>query len=276
MNDLVFKEFPAAADFFRKLFSPEIKQKIKNHIRVVNCEDNFLSAFIYSLTANLLIHVKLMLKWEEEAFKVLQHLSVAMGPDLNFEFGPLLQMADLTGRKKLFRLLGYGPLFDNIQFLEEMVKECKLNRSAEKFSGKLTEHIAMHDFLKTSNCEYFKTKDTVLVNLAIAWITLSKFDKTFLFPMQQTAMTIIGSSRVFRDPMCRDLTTLDNTLTTMINDLDSVNEFRDRFVRSDSETKTKMISKLLFPDIDSHLFDLKIEGLEKCRQCKWSFWRSDE
>jgi hypothetical protein len=276
INDLVFTEIPAVTDFFRKLFSPEIKRKIRDSITEINSLNNVLQSSIkYFSTANLLIHTKLMLKWEEETFKVLQHFSVSLGSDWNSGFGLLMQIADLTGRKKLFRLLGYGQLFDNIPFLEEMVNECKGNQSAEKLCEKLSENIAIHNSLKlqfTSSDEGLVLNQSQVM-MTVDWITLGRLDKKFLYSMRQTTMMIIGNSRVFWDPnhpMCHDLNRLDNGLSIMINLSECVEEFLDKF--SSSKSKTDFVSNILFPNIDSRLFDLKVDDLEKCRQCNWRFW----
>ncbi len=213
-----------------------------------------------------------MLKWEEEAFKVLQHLSVSLGSDWNSGFGLLMQIADLTGRKNLFRLLGYGQLFDNIPFLEEMTKECKLNQSAEKFSDKLSENIATRNSLK-SNCGSSYEEiglNPSQVMMTLDWITLGQLDKKFLYQMQQVALMIFGNSRLFWDPMCQDLNLLDDSLSMIINHSGFVQEFLDKFIRSKS--KKEFVSNILFPGIDSRLFDLKVDDLEKCRQCSWRFW----
>jgi hypothetical protein len=213
-----------------------------------------------------------MLKWEEEAFKVLQHLSVSLGSDWNSGFRLLMQIADLTGGKKLFRLLGYGQLFDNIPFLEEMTKECKLNQNAEKFSEKLSENIATRNSLKL---EYYSSYEEIGLNpsqvmMTLDWFTLGLLDKKFLYQMQQVALMIFGNSRLFWDPMCQDLNLLDNSLSMIINHSGFVQEFLDKF--SSSRSKTKFVSNIFFPDIDSRLFDLKVDDLEKCRQCNWRFW----
>jgi hypothetical protein len=273
IRDIVFKEIPAVTKFFRKLFSPEIKRKIRDSITEINSLNSFSRSSIkYFSTANLLIYAKLMLKWEEEAFKVLQHLSVSLGSDWNSGFGLLMQIADLTGRKNLFRLLGYGQLFDNIPFLEEMTKECKLNQSAEKFSDKLSENIATRNSLK-SNCGSSYEEiglNPSQVMMTLDWITLGQLDKKFLYQMQQVALMIFGNSRLFWDPMCQDLNLLDDSLSMIINHSGFVQEFLDKFIRSKS--KKEFVSNILFPGIDSRLFDLKVDDLEKCRQCSWRFW----
>jgi hypothetical protein len=273
IKNLVFKEFPAVTNFFRKLFSPEIKRKIRDSITEINSLNNVLQSSIkYFSTANLLIHTKLMLKWEEETFKVLQHLSVSLGSDWNSGFGHLMQIADLTGRKKLFRLLGYGQLFDNIPFLEEMTKECKLNQNAEKFSEQLFENIAIRNSLKSQYCSSYVEigLNPSQVVMTLDWITLGQLDKQFLYKMQQVALMIIGNSRLFWDPTCQDLNLLDISLSLKINHSGFVEEFLDKFIRSKS--KTDFVSNIFFPDIDSRLFDLKVDDLEKCRQCNWRFW----
>ena len=132
------RRIPVLDKFLGKLFSTKNKRRMKKLAVKVNRADLKRSYTNYFNCANLIIITKLLLIWEQETFKLLQHLHFASGYG---RIQPLDQITYLTKTKGFFRLIGYGKLLDNLPFLEEIAngykKHSDIAQVAEKFFSTL-------------------------------------------------------------------------------------------------------------------------------------------
>jgi hypothetical protein len=239
-----------AIDFFKTLFSTEMKIKLKDKVKLLHLSPSTEGAKLHFCISNLLIFAKLMLKWEEEASKVMNHLIFSLDSiecDTN-----ILQMASMTKSGQLFRRLGYRDLFDNIPFLEEIFNEYKTNQGFQKncqLLHKLAGNKSLHETM-----------------LIIHFIFMSCFDGKRSFSLQQFALKVFKEHQGTNES---DLTILKQNLSDGIHKLSDFKEFKVEMSRSDSCSKYNL--DIFYPDIDQHLFDLKVVDLEKCCQCDWRY-----
>ncbi len=220
--------------------------KIRDRIKQHNMSPSTEGAQSHLFDSNLLIFAKMMVKWEEEATKVMSHLIFSL--DSNGCGVNIVQMASLMQSGQLFRHLGYGDLFDNIPFLEEIVKEYQPYPDVQRdcqFLQNQTELKTVHENL-----------------LTVFLICLSFFDGKKSFLLQQFGLKVF---KEFEGTNEGDLAILEYYLSEGIRELPVFTEFKTQVSRS------KSFSKDIDPGIDRHLFNLKVVDLEKCRQCDWRY-----
>jgi hypothetical protein len=268
------RRIPVLDKFLGKLFSTKNKRRMKKLAVKVNRADLKRSYTNYFNCANLIISTKLLLIWEQETFKLLQHLHFASGYG---RIQPLDQITSLTKTNGFFRLIGYGKLLDNLPFLEEIAngykKHSDIAQVAEKFFSTLQQIEELNEICSPQTLESdrpispatnkrFSIEGAVLFQV----ITFGHFDKSLLFPMQKVAISVFNQLNGDREI---EWIHLYSELVYKIKDLPEVIEFKKKFLSSDS--KEKIVSDIFYPEMDPHFYEMKVVDLEKCRHCKWRF-----
>jgi hypothetical protein len=220
----------------------------------------------------------LLLIWEKETFKLLQHLRFASGSS---QIRQLDQITNLARSNGFFRQIGFGQLLDNLPFLEEIANECKTNFYVAQVANELLSNLQQIEKLNLicspqtlesdrpispASNKRFWMEGAILFQV----IEFGHFDKSLLYPMQKVAISIFnqlnGDDEI-------EWIHLYSELVYKIKDLPEVIEFKKKFLSSDF--KEKFVSNIFYPEMDPHFYEMKVVDLEKCRHCEWRFRPTD-
>jgi hypothetical protein len=270
----VYRQIPVLARFLGNIFSTKNKQVIRSRIVQNNQENLNLSFSKYFNCANLIVSTKLLLKWEEETSKLLQHLHFALDSS---SVQPLEQLTSLARSNQFFRLIGYGKLLDSLPFLEEIANEHKKHSGIAAVAEDLISNLQKIERLNfVCSPETFESDSPISPQSTIRFTTeavilfqvidFGHFDKSLLFPMQKVAISIFNQTNEEEEQNWINLFT---ELVYKIKELPNVKELKQNLMSS--ACQNKFVSDILYSEMDPHFYEMKVVDLEKCRHCEWRF-----
>jgi hypothetical protein len=156
--------------FLTKIFSEENKKEIKRKKMEKNIDIHF-----YFDIGNFIISVRFLSEWEREVWNLIRFIRTRQGlhhePCLTF-------IQELCHKKKFFDYLGFGPLIQNIDFLETLMKEQKESKYSkalcQQFLGYLCPLEHQDANLGQENCH---VDDMVRSMLILAYVSRSLSSK---------------------------------------------------------------------------------------------------
>jgi hypothetical protein len=147
---------------------------------------------IYCSLGNLVLGVKHLAEWEKEVAKLIRNDQTSE-PCLN-------QMFRLCVNNSFFTYIGYGPLIKNIQFLNKLMEDLRMNKNVDDYVDRLGEMISTIDenesklespMTEEERTELTNRKHTAQVQLLNEIVFLSCFSKTFHSKLQSALMDVL-------------------------------------------------------------------------------------
>jgi hypothetical protein len=180
------------------VFSSTSKKKLKSNINSIAGDYSKMNKSIeaYISIGNLIIGIRSLYEWQEKIVEVIKYKLRKISTCTETY---LLNLSARCEDKILFIYLGYGPLFDNLNFLKELMTVLKSSRNAFDYKEELNVDSYIVDNLKSrldlhrsaTDVAYFKQHKSTISEMTFyefflikQVVFMSSFSKRFSSKLQ--------------------------------------------------------------------------------------------